>query len=87
MVSAGFILKHYFIRTDSMPKHSHEFVEDYNGFVGFGFDRPTDEASLIVYLQKFSDDALMAVLRQRLGDEDIDGIVDMISGLLTQTSE
>ena len=63
-------------------KHRHDFIEQYQGFVGFGLDRPTDEASLIVYLQKFSDDELMAVLRQRLSDDEIDEVIDLISRLL-----
>ena len=47
-----------------MPDHSHRFVEEYTGLVGFGQDRETDESSLIVYLQKFSDDDLMKVTRE-----------------------
>ncbi|MFH1091622.1 MAG: cytoplasmic protein [Pseudomonadota bacterium] len=65
-----------------MAYHRHNFVENYQGFVGFGLDRVTDEASLIVYLQKFSDDELLAVLRPRLSDEDIDEIIDLINRLL-----
>ena len=34
--------------------HSHDFVEEYKGLVGFGMDRPSDEATVWVYLQKFS---------------------------------
>ena len=49
--------------------HSHTFVEHYEGLVGFGFDRETDEKSLMVYLQKFSDDALLAALVPRLSDD------------------
>ena len=48
--------------------HSHTFVEHYEGMVGFGLDRETDEKSLMVYLQKFSDDALLAALVPRLAD-------------------
>ena len=48
-----------------MAKHSHEFVETFEGFVGFGLDRHTDEDAVRVYLQKFSDDRLMdAVLKK-----------------------
>ena len=65
-----------------LSSHRHDFVEEYQGFVGFGLDRASDEASLIVYLQKFSDDDLMAVLRQRLTDAEIDEIVDLISRVL-----
>ncbi|MBW1763489.1 MAG: cytoplasmic protein, partial [Deltaproteobacteria bacterium] len=38
-----------------MAAHSHKFVEEYEGLVGFGMDRETDENTLIYYLQKFSD--------------------------------
>jgi hypothetical protein len=45
-----------------MKDHSHFFVENYKGFVGFGFDRETDENTVVYYLQKFSDDELMKTL-------------------------
>jgi TorA maturation chaperone TorD len=62
--------------------HSHTFVEDYEGLVGFGFDRETDEKSLMVYLQKFSDDALLAALVPRLSDAEIQDLFERISSLL-----
>lgn len=65
-----------------MQVHSHRFVETYQGPVAFGLAREVDEASLIVYLQKFSDDHLMEILRSRLSDEEIHGVVDFITGLL-----
>jgi len=65
-----------------MPQHTHLFVEEYTGLVGLGLDRETDEATLIVYLQKFSDDELMAVLRERMTDRDINEVFDLISRLL-----
>ena len=65
-----------------MPRHSHRFVEEYTGLVGFGLDRETDEASLIVYLQKFSDDELMTALRPRLKDHEITELFQHISRLL-----
>jgi hypothetical protein len=65
-----------------MSKHFHEFVETYNGFIGFGLDRETDENTVICYLQKFSDDQLMALLRQRLSDGELDEIFRLISRLL-----
>ena len=43
-----------------MPKYSHRFVEEYDGFEGFGFSRDVDEATITCYLQRFSDDELMA---------------------------
>ena len=65
-----------------MSKHSHEFVEKYDGFIGFGLDRETDENAVICYLQKFSDDQLMALLRQRLTDVELNEIFTLISRLL-----
>ena len=70
-----------------MPLHSHRFVEDYDGPVAFGFDRETDENTVIVYLQKFSDDRLMDVLRKRLSDEELTGLFDMVSGLMQRHLE
>jgi hypothetical protein len=65
-----------------MDHHSHRFVETYRGPVAFGLSREIDETSLIVYLQKFSDDRLMEVIRGRLSDEEIEQIHDWITGLL-----
>ncbi len=65
-----------------MPKHSHHFVETYQGPVAFGLCREVDEASLVVYLQKFSDDRLMEVLRGRLSDEEMHGAVDWLTAIL-----
>jgi hypothetical protein len=65
-----------------MPKHSHRFVEEYDGLVGFGLDRQTDEATLTWYLQKFSDDSHMALIRERLSGEDMSALLDLLGGLL-----
>ena len=65
-----------------MGKHRHEFVERYDGLVGFGLDRKTDEDTVIVYLQKFSDDDLLEVLRSRLKGEELEEIFDLLSRLL-----
>jgi len=65
-----------------MSKHSHEFVEKYDGLIGFGLDRVTDENAVICYLQKFSDDQLMALLRQRLTDGELNEIFTLIRRLL-----
>jgi hypothetical protein len=65
-----------------MPKHSHEFVETYNGFIGFGFDRKTDEHTVICFLQKFSDDQLLNILRKRLSDAELAEIFNLITRLL-----
>lgn len=65
-----------------MALHTHRFVETYDGLVGFGLNRETDENTLIYYLQKFSDDELMSVLRNRLEDEDLAELFNLISGIL-----
>ena len=64
------------------PHHTHEFVNRYDGLVGFGLDRETDEKSLMVYLQKFSDDALMKTILPRLSDAEIQDLFDLISRYL-----
>ncbi len=65
-----------------MTKHTHHFVETYDGLVGFGFDRKTDEKTIIYYLQKFSDDTLMENLIQRLTDDELGEIFAMLTKLL-----
>ena len=65
-----------------MANHSHNFVENYNGLVGFGYDRSTDENTTVYYLQKFSDDNLMKNLIKRLPDDELEQIFDMITKLL-----
>lgn len=65
-----------------MTAHSHDFVESYEGFVGFGFDRETDENTVIYYLQKFSDDSLMKHIVTKLTDEELNEIFFLISKLL-----
>jgi len=54
-----------------MAIHSHNFVETYDGLVGFGADRETDENTVIYYLQKFSDDRLMKTIIKRLSDDEL----------------
>lgn len=62
--------------------HSHNFVNEYQGLVGFGLDRETDEKSLKVYLQKFSDDTFLKTLLPRLTEDEIEEILVLISRLL-----
>ena len=66
----------------AMANHSHEFVERYTGLVGFGLDRGTDESTLICYIQKFSDDAVMAAIIKRLEDRELADLFDGINRLL-----
>lgn len=63
-------------------QHSHNFVNEYQGLVGFGLDRETDEKSLMVYLQKFSDDAFLKTLLPLLTDGEIEEIFVLISRIL-----
>ena len=65
-----------------MGIHSHNFVETYDGLVGFGADRETDENTVIYYLQKFSDDRLMKTIVKRLSDDELAEIFSLITGLL-----
>ena len=65
-----------------MTIHSHNFVETYEGLVGFGADRGTDENTIIYYLQKFSDDSLMKTIIKRMSDEELTEIFGLITRLL-----
>ncbi|MBW2205662.1 MAG: cytoplasmic protein [Deltaproteobacteria bacterium] len=65
-----------------MASHCHRFVEEYDGLVGFGLDRETDELTLTYYLQKFSDDDLMALIRGRMAEEEVKTLFDLLAGLL-----
>ncbi|MGD8561422.1 MAG: cytoplasmic protein [Desulfarculaceae bacterium] len=65
-----------------MPEHSHKFIDQYTGLVGFGFDRPTDEATVQFYLQKFSDDGCMAKILPRLEEQELADIFDLLSLIL-----
>lgn len=67
-----------------MTLHSHRFVEDYEGPLAFGMDRKTDENTVTVYLQKFSDDRLMDVMRRRMSDQDLTVLFDLLSGLMNR---
>jgi hypothetical protein len=65
-----------------MTAHTHNFVEQYHGLVGFGLNRKTDEYTLTYYLQKFSDDRLMALIRERMSQADMETLFRMVTGLL-----
>jgi hypothetical protein len=65
-----------------MSKHSHRFVEEYDGLVGFGMTREGDEHTLTYYLQKFSDDELMALIRGRMSDGDMQELFNLLGRLL-----
>ncbi|HDI78227.1 MAG TPA: cytoplasmic protein [Desulfobacteraceae bacterium] len=65
-----------------MARDSHWFVETYKGLVGFGFDRETNGYTLTYYVQKFSDDSVMEILRERMSDEDMERLFTLLSGLI-----
>lgn len=65
-----------------MEQHTHEFVNTYDGFLGYGLSRETDENTVICYLQKFSDDTLIQHIIKKMSDEDLNEIFEMISRLL-----
>lgn len=65
-----------------MADHTHEFIETYDGLVGFGLDRETDENTIVYYLQKFSDDTLMTHLVKQMTDEELNEIFTLISRLM-----
>ena len=67
-----------------MGKHSHDFVETYKGFVGFGLDRQSDENTVIYCLQKFSDDQCMECLRTRLSNNDLEDVFNLITKIVTK---
>lgn len=65
-----------------MAKHSHHFVETFDGFLGYGLDRKTDEHTVQVYLQKLSDDRLMQTVLKRMTDDDLNEVFDIASKIL-----
>ncbi len=65
-----------------MAKHSHQFVETFDGFVGFGYDRQSNENTVQVYLQKFSDDQMMEAVLKRMTDDDLTEIFDVIGKMI-----
>ena len=65
-----------------MAKHSHDFVETYDGLGAFGMDRKTDEETIMFYLQKFSDDTFIKTLAGRLSDSELSEIYDMVNRLM-----
>jgi len=65
-----------------MPRHTHSFVEEYDGLVGFGFDRKGDGNAPTYYLQKFSDDECMALMREGMSQGDMEELFDLLTRLL-----
>jgi len=65
-----------------MTKHSHRFVETFDGLLGYGLDRQTNENTVQVYLQKFSDDQLMQTILKRMTDDDLTDVFEFTSKVL-----
>ncbi|MGD0235130.1 MAG: cytoplasmic protein [Syntrophorhabdales bacterium] len=65
-----------------MAKHSHRFVETFDGIVAYGLDRQSDENTVQVYLQKFSDDDLMKTILKRMTDDDLTEVFETTGKML-----
>lgn len=65
-----------------MKKHSHRFVETFDGFLGYGLDRESDENIVQLYLQKFSDDQLMGIILKRMTDDDLTEVFEFTSKMV-----
>ena len=65
-----------------MATHSHQFVETYQGLVGFGLDRAHDQNNIVYYLEKLSDDTLLQTLVKRLSDDELNDIFSLVTRLL-----
>lgn len=65
-----------------MKKYNHSFIENYDGFLGFGWDRTTDENTVICYLQMFSDDDVSGTITKRMTDEELEEVHNLINRLL-----
>ncbi len=67
-----------------MSKSTHRFVEEYDGLVGFGFSRDVDECTITYYLQRFSEDELMALIKGRMSKKDMEELFNLITRLMKQ---
>lgn len=65
-----------------MAKHSHLFVETFEGLVAYGLDRQSDEDTVQLYLQKFSDDHLMRTILKRMTDDDLAELFEVVGKML-----
>ncbi len=64
--------------------HTHDFVESYDGLVGYGYDRKTNESTIAYYMQKFSDDELIKLVAGRMSDTEMENLFNIVSGLLNR---
>ena len=65
-----------------MKKYLHNFVETYEGFIGFGWDRKSDQNTVICYLQMFSNDQLMKKIIGKFSEDDLEEIYLLVNRLL-----
>jgi hypothetical protein len=65
-----------------MAKHSHSFVETFDGIVAYGLDRQSNEDTVQLYLQKFSDDHLMKTILKRMTDDDLTEVFELTGKML-----
>ena len=65
-----------------MAKHSHRFVETFDGIEAYGLDRQSNEDTVQLYLQKFSDDDLMKTILKRMTDDDLSEVFELIGKML-----
>ena len=71
-----------------MGKFKHDFVKNYDGLGAFGLNRKTDEETVLLYLQMFSDDSFGKMFLERVSDEELNEIYDFINiKLKTHISE
>ena len=67
-----------------MSKHNYSFVDNYDGLIGFGLDRKTNEYTITYYLQKFAEDRHMQLIRERMSDEELEALFNQLSQLLNR---
>ncbi len=67
-----------------MGKFNHDFVESYDGLVGFGADRETDQNTVMVYFQMLSDDETIRKLVERMNDAELEEAFNYVGRLLKQ---
>jgi hypothetical protein len=63
-------------------KHNYNFIEEYDGLIGFGLDRKTDECTMTFYLQKFAEDRHIQLIRERMSDGDLEALFNQLTRLL-----
>lgn len=67
-----------------MKKDSHNFIQEYKGLGAFGLNRPTDEETIMFYLQKFSEDNFLKALLPRMSDGELEEIYLFVNNKIKQ---